>query len=77
MILINKVPRGYELRKESKSERLQLLIRPTTKNAIKDMAEILGVSTNDFINTILEDFLDDHYTAIRSNFGIDKEVELI
>jgi hypothetical protein len=50
------IPKGYRLEKELKSERLQLLIRPTTKQALKDKAAKEGVSVNDLINRILDDY---------------------
>lgn len=46
----------YELVREPKSERLQLLIRPTTKAAIKAAADREGVSVNELINNILEEY---------------------
>lgn len=50
------IPKGYRLEKELKSERLQLLIRPTTKQALKDKATKEGVSVNDLINSILDEY---------------------
>ena len=52
------VPKGYRLEKETKSVRLQLLVRPGTKEAIKDLAEQQGLSMNDLVNTILEEYLE-------------------
>lgn len=52
------IPEGYKLVKESKSERLQLLIRPTTKKRLKVEAIAQGVSVNDLVSTILEDYLE-------------------
>lgn len=52
------VPKGYRLEKETKSVRLQLLVRPGTKDAIKDLAEQQGLSMNDLVNTILEEYLE-------------------
>ena len=52
------VPKGYRLEKETKSVRLQLLVRPGTKEAIKDLAAQQGLSMNDLINTILEEYLE-------------------
>lgn len=52
------IPKGYKLVKENKSERMQLLIRPTIKDAIKAEAEALGLSMNDLVNSIFEDYLE-------------------
>lgn len=43
--------------KESKSRRLQLLIKPSTYSEIADSAKKNGVSVNDAINRILENHL--------------------
>lgn len=51
------VPEGYRLRRESKTIRLQLLIRPTTKKYLKQIAEERKVSMNDLVNGILENFI--------------------
>lgn len=50
------IPKGYKLTKENKSERMQLLVRPTTKAAIKQAAAAQGVSMNDLINQILDEY---------------------
>lgn len=52
------IPKGYKLIRESKSERMQLLVRPTTKEAIKKAAEAQGVSVNDFVNQLFEEYLE-------------------
>lgn len=44
----------YELRKQLKSERVQLLIRPYIKAKIKEFAEADGISFNEYINRVLE-----------------------
>ena len=53
-----KVPAGYRLQREYKSERMQLLIRPTTKKMIKQRAAVLGISMNDLINQILDEYVE-------------------
>ena len=53
------VPRGYKLVKESKSGRINLLVRPSTKEALKEEADRRGISTNELINKILEDYIED------------------
>ena len=53
------IPKGYKLVKENKSERMQLLIRPTLKEDIKKEAAAQGgISMNDLINNILEEYLE-------------------
>ena len=52
-----KVPEGYRLVKETKSARLQLLIRPTTKAGLKDAAAEKGISLNNLVNEIFERYL--------------------
>lgn len=52
------VPKGYRLEREVKSERMQLLVRPTTKEAIKKAAEAQGVSMNDLVNQILDEYVE-------------------
>lgn len=52
------VPKGYRLEKELKSERLQLLVRPTTKEEIKKAAKAQGISVNDLINNLLDDYVE-------------------
>ena len=50
--------KGYRLLKETKSERMQLLIRPTLKTAIKEEAAAQGLSMNDLVNNIFEEYLE-------------------
>lgn len=50
------IPKGFKLTRENKSERMQLLVRPTTKEAIKKAAAAQGVSMNDLINQILDEY---------------------
>lgn len=52
------IPKGYRLAKEYKSERLQLLIRPTTKEGLKEEATAQGISLNDLANNIFEEYLE-------------------
>lgn len=51
------VPDGYRLVKEVKSERMQLLVRPTLKKELKKAAKAKKVSTNDLVNQIFEEYL--------------------
>lgn len=52
------VPEGYRLAKEFKSERMQLLVRPALKKAIREEAAAQGISMNDLVNSIFEDYLE-------------------
>ena len=52
------IPKGYRLVKEMKTERVQLLVRPTTKEQIKKEAAEKGISLNDLVNQILEDHIE-------------------
>jgi predicted HicB family RNase H-like nuclease len=52
------VPEGYRLVKEYKSERMQLLVKPATKKAIKKAAYSQGMSMNDLINKIIEEYIE-------------------
>lgn len=58
MLDMNAIPKGYKLVKENKTERMQLLVRPTLKEAIKKEAQAQGVSMNDLINNIFEEYLE-------------------
>lgn len=53
-------PEGYKVNPlyiETKSERLQLLIQPSLKKALKEEAKRQSRSVNDLVNTILEEAL--------------------
>jgi len=56
---INKAIRSgeYKLVPETKSERIQLLVRPYTKTALTAIAADAELSVNELINRILEDFI--------------------
>lgn len=47
-------PEGYVLVREPKNKRVQLLIRPSTYEGIKKLANKTQVSVNAYINEILE-----------------------
>lgn len=54
----NQIPKGYKLNPmyiETKSRRLQLLIKPSTYEKIKAIAAANGISVNEQINLILEE----------------------
>ena len=46
--------RPLAAKKEAKSRRLQLLVKPSIHDAIKERAEQSGTSVNDWINGVLE-----------------------
>ena len=48
--------KGYQIIPEYKTERLQLLLKPSTKQDLKAIAAEEGTSVNDLINKILEDY---------------------
>lgn len=52
------VPKGYRLEKDYKSERLQLLVRPATKEGLRTLSAELGISMNDLANTIFEEYFE-------------------
>lgn len=52
------IPKGYKLVKENKSARMQLLIRPALKDAIRKEADAQGLSMNDLVNNIFEEYLE-------------------
>lgn len=52
------VPKGYELKKQSKSESMHLLVRPLTRETLQNKAEIEGKSLNQVVNEILEDYIE-------------------
>lgn len=48
------VPEGYIIRRESKNQRMQILVRPSTKKNLEEEASKRNTSMNDVINTIVE-----------------------
>ncbi len=52
------VPAGYTLQRERKTERMQLLVRPTTKKNIVKLAKSKGMSANEYINIVLEECIE-------------------
>lgn len=52
------VPKGYKLTKESKSVRMTILIRPTTKEALQRVTDSQGISMNELINQLIENYLE-------------------
>ena len=49
----------YVIAREAKSERLQLLVRPSTKEGLVEIADTADISLNELANRIFEDFIED------------------
>lgn len=49
------IPIGYELKPESKTKRLNLLIRPSLYEALKSKAKATGKSVNDYLNDLINE----------------------
>lgn len=52
------IPKGYRLAPEIKNARLQLLLKPSTKESLKALAHSKCMSMNELINMILEDYIE-------------------
>lgn len=48
------IPIGYELRPETKSKRLNLLIKPSVYDLLKETADAEGQTINSYINNLIE-----------------------
>lgn len=53
------VPKGYQVIREYKTARMQLLVRPTTKAALKRLAAAQGDSLNDYVNKLLDTHIEE------------------
>ena len=51
------IPEGYKLVREAKTERLQILLRPTVHEKLKRIAAERGTSKNEIINNLVEEFV--------------------
>lgn len=61
MHFTREIPKGYKANPyyiETKSKRLQLLIRPSLLKKLKGRAEVEGCSVNNLVNSILEEALE-------------------
>lgn len=54
------IPAGYVLRKEPKSDRLQVLIAPSIKAELKNKAKADSISVNELVNRLIEKGLHAH-----------------
>ncbi len=48
------IPRGYILREEPKSQRLQLLLKASTLQDLKELSRTTGESVNSLVNRFIE-----------------------
>lgn len=51
---LSDISKEKEEKRETKSKRLNLLVKPSTLNEISKIAQKYGISVNEFINRILE-----------------------
>lgn len=58
------IPEGMQLVKEYKHVRAQLLMRPTTKNAVRRIAQKNGISFNEMVHRILDEYVESHTVHI-------------
>ncbi len=63
--LSKELPEGFKIVEEAKSERTQLLMRPTMKKFIKEQAEKYDMSMNELIDKILMNY----YSEIKAKEG--------
>ena len=47
------LPLGYAIKPESKTKRLNLLVRPSIYEALKSKADTRGISINEYINELI------------------------
>ena len=52
-----KIPKGYRLIRESKSERVQLLVRPATMKRLRKRAEEQDISVNELCNRLFDNYV--------------------
>ena len=53
-----------QVKQENKSVRINLLFRPSTKKNIEKLAYVNHTSTNDFINTVMDEYIAAHAEEI-------------
>lgn len=51
---MTEAPEGYVMRREPKSKRTSVLLRPSTYNKVVDAAGAAGVSVNEYISDLIE-----------------------
>lgn len=67
--LSKELPEGFKIVEETKSERTQLLLRPTMKKFIKEQAKKYDMSMNELIDKILMNY----YSEIKAKEGKNKK----
>lgn len=55
-----KIKPGWHMAQDAKTERCQIVLRPLTKQGIKAAAVANGVSFNEMVHNILDQYLEDH-----------------
>lgn len=55
---------NIQSKQENKSVRINLLFRPSTKKNIEKLAYVNHTSTNDFINTVMDEYIAAHEAEI-------------
>lgn len=58
-LMSDEIPKGWVLKREPKSTRMQLLVTPTVAGGLKTAAAMNGISTNEFCNHLFESYLAD------------------
>ena len=53
------LPKGYKIKRESKTARTSIVMRPTYLLLLNDVAARKGMSRNDLLNNIIEDYIDE------------------
>lgn len=53
------IPRGYILKEEPKSQRLQLLLKASTLQDLKELSRTTGESVNSLVNRFIEKCLNE------------------
>lgn len=56
--LQKQLPPGFKIVKENKTRRMQFLVRPTTYEGLKKQADKQGISINELVNSIFEDYIE-------------------
>lgn len=54
-------PRGYKLVREAKTTHINILTRPSTREALDEIRAERGQSRNELINDILERYVEEYY----------------
>ncbi len=55
---ITDVPKGFKLVPETKTKRVNLIMKPSLHEKAVEKSKSIGISFNEFINKMLEDYLE-------------------